>query len=415
MRGRDRGVAPASLGHDRDGDRPRPARHRPLRAAHRPPACSRTARRSRCPGETDHPPPLDLPDSARNAVVYLALPIRQAGAVEVADSDDRGPLRRAAVRGLRHALGLAAARRTAGRPAAPALPARDRRARRLSCASAWPGSSEVTADRRVVLDEHWIPPSLVCSAAPPLAGLIAELAGMLNQRGEALAARLTAPGTRGRRRGRRFPAAADDQPLAEAAGALGRRRPTSIPRLFTRSSCRWRASSPPSPRRRAGRTPIRPIVMTTCSAASRRWSPICGARCPRCSSRRRSQIPLQERRYGVRVGPIIDRSILRASSFVLTVQADVPTETVAAAVPLAGQDRRGRAYPRTGQRGHAGYRGAAAAGRAAAAAVLCRRARISSSTAPARIGSRCRSSGGFAIHVSGDFPNLRLELWAIRG
>ena len=26
-----------------------------------------------------------------------------------------------------------------------------------------------------------------------------------------------------------------------------------------------------------------------------------------------------------------------------------------------------------------------------------------------------QNSGGFAIHVSGDFPNLRLELWAIRG
>jgi type VI secretion system protein ImpJ len=26
-----------------------------------------------------------------------------------------------------------------------------------------------------------------------------------------------------------------------------------------------------------------------------------------------------------------------------------------------------------------------------------------------------QSSGGFAIHVSGDFPELKMELWAIRG
>ena len=57
--------------------------------------------------------------------------------------------------------------------------------------------NEVTADRRIILDERWIPPSLVCSATPPLAGLIAELSGMLNQRGEALAARMTAPGQAG--------------------------------------------------------------------------------------------------------------------------------------------------------------------------------------------------------------------------
>ena len=40
------------------------------------------------PRETDHPPPLDLGESTRNAVVYLAAPVRQAGAVEVGAADD---------------------------------------------------------------------------------------------------------------------------------------------------------------------------------------------------------------------------------------------------------------------------------------------------------------------------------------
>ena len=44
----------------------------------------------------------------------------------------RGPLRRAAVRGIRHAFGLAAAGRAASRPTAPALSAGDRRTHRLS-------------------------------------------------------------------------------------------------------------------------------------------------------------------------------------------------------------------------------------------------------------------------------------------
>jgi type VI secretion system protein ImpJ len=26
-----------------------------------------------------------------------------------------------------------------------------------------------------------------------------------------------------------------------------------------------------------------------------------------------------------------------------------------------------------------------------------------------------QASGGFAVHVSGDFPKLNIELWAIRG
>ena len=42
------------------------------------------------PAETDHPPPLDLPESTRNAIVYLAAPIRQAGAVEIAMNGSEG-------------------------------------------------------------------------------------------------------------------------------------------------------------------------------------------------------------------------------------------------------------------------------------------------------------------------------------
>jgi len=36
------------------------------------------------PTETDHPRPLELPDGTRDTIVYLALPIRQPGAVEIA-------------------------------------------------------------------------------------------------------------------------------------------------------------------------------------------------------------------------------------------------------------------------------------------------------------------------------------------
>ncbi len=84
------------------------------------------------PGETDHPPPLELPESARNVLVYLALPVRQAGAVEVADSATEGRYAARPFEAYRHPLGIAAARRIAGRAAAPSLPARYRRTHRLS-------------------------------------------------------------------------------------------------------------------------------------------------------------------------------------------------------------------------------------------------------------------------------------------
>jgi type VI secretion system protein ImpJ len=42
------------------------------------------------PGDLPPPPPLDIPKDARDVVVYLTLPARQAGAVEFRSADDRG-------------------------------------------------------------------------------------------------------------------------------------------------------------------------------------------------------------------------------------------------------------------------------------------------------------------------------------
>ena len=198
VRGARAGAAPASLGHDRLRARSRPARHRPIRAASAT-GVFEDGTPFALPGETDHPPPLDLPESARNVLVYLALPIRQAGAVEVADSGHA----RAATRARpfeaydTHSASPQPAELQIGRLRLRYLLETDERTGYLCIGLA--RVTEVTADRRIVLDERWIPPALVCSAAPPLAGLIAELAGMLNQRGEALAARHDRAGPGGRR------------------------------------------------------------------------------------------------------------------------------------------------------------------------------------------------------------------------
>ena len=118
---------------------------------------------------------------------------------------------------------------TAGRAPAPALPAGDRRARRLPLHR--PGADHRGHGRPPGHAGRALDPAGAASAprAPPLAGLIAEFAGMLNQRGEALAARLTAAGRTRRRRGRRLPAAAVDQPLAERCWRTGPMPATSIP------------------------------------------------------------------------------------------------------------------------------------------------------------------------------------------
>ena len=124
-------------------------------------------------------------------------------------------------------------------------------------------------------------------------------------------------------------------------------------------------------------------------------------------------IPLQDRRYGVRVGLITDRSILRASSFVLTVHADVPTENLR------------RLFPSQVKIGAVEHIRDLV--NVAIPGIAVRPLPVAPRQIPFHAGAtyfeldrnsphwqQMQTSGGFAIHVSGDFPNLRLELWAIR-
>src|SRR6201990_2932198 len=143
------------------------------------------------PGETDQPVPLDLPETTRNALVYLVLPMRQAGSVEItANGSAEGRYEQRQFEAYdTHSGSPQPPEGEVGRLRLRYILETDNRAGYHAIALA--RVIEVGADRRVTLDEQWIPPALVCSAAAPLTGLLAELAGMLNQRGEALAARLT--------------------------------------------------------------------------------------------------------------------------------------------------------------------------------------------------------------------------------
>jgi len=124
-------------------------------------------------------------------------------------------------------------------------------------------------------------------------------------------------------------------------------------------------------------------------------------------------IPLQERRHGVRVGPIVDRTILRAASFVLCVQSEVPTESLRRLFPTQvkiGAVEQIRELVNVALPG-----------------IAVRPLPVAPRQIPFYAGAsyfeldrnsphwqHMQNSGGFAIHVSGDFPGLRIELWAIR-
>jgi type VI secretion system protein ImpJ len=272
---------------------------------------------------------------------------------------------------------------------------------------------EVGSDRRVTLDERWIAPALLCSATPPLAGLLSELAGMLNQRGEALAARLTQPGGRGVADVSDFlllQSVNRAQKLISHWAEAGAVHPADLYAALVQMAGDF-ATFTEAKRRPSNYPPYRHADL------QRSFDPVIADLRRSLSSvieQNAIPIPLQERRHGVRVGPITDRGILRASNFVLTVQADVPAETLRRLFP--SQVKIG-AVEQIRELVNVALPG-----------IAVRPLPVAPRQLPFYAGAtyfeldinspywqQMQSSGGFAIHVSGDFPNLNLELWAIRG
>ena len=364
------------------------------------------------PGEANHPPPLDVPDSARNILVYLALPTRQAGAVEVADAATEGRyLARPFEAYDTHSASPTPAELQVGRLKMRYLLETEERAGYLCLALA--RITEVTADKRVILDERWIPPAMVCSAVAPLSGLVAELSGMLNQRGEALAARMTAPGQAGVAQVADFlllqsingwqnvlahwADAANVHPetlytaLVQMAGEfatfLETRRPTAYPAY--RHDDLQRSFAPV----------VADLRRSLSAVLEADRDPDPAARGAAWRARRADHRSL--------------RCCARRISC-MTVQCDVPAETLRRVFPAQvkiGAVENIRELVNVALPG-----------------IAVRPLPVAPRQLPFYAGAtyfeldrgsphwqQMQNSGGFAIHVSGDFPNIRLELWAIRG
>jgi type VI secretion system protein ImpJ len=125
-------------------------------------------------------------------------------------------------------------------------------------------------------------------------------------------------------------------------------------------------------------------------------------------------IPLEVKRFGIRVGVIQDRSLLDSAVFVLASRADLPAEEfkrmfvaqvkagpverIADLVNLGlpGLTLRSMPAPPRQVPYHSGFQ-------------------YFEIEPSGDLWRQLRASGGIAIHAAGEFPGLQIELWAIRG
>lgn len=272
--------------------------------------------------------------------------------------------------------------------------------------------AERRSDGRVLLDNQYIAPLLHVSEHLVAEGHLREVMGLLHQRGDTLAARLAQPGRAG------VGEIADFlllQICNRYEPLLGHLRQCSVlhpERLYALLLALAGDLS-------TFRDSKRPIAfpsydhddLAICFGAV-----MADLRQSLSMVREQSAIPieLQERKYGIRVAIIADLELQRSATFVLAVNAQLPSEQLRTRFPSQakiGPAERIRDLVNLQLPG-VGLRALPVAPRQIPFHAGC--CYFELETRGNEMWRQLETSGGLAMHISGEFPGLELEFWAIR-
>lgn len=367
------------------------------------------------PGSVDLPPALDVPADTKDCVVYLSVPRRRQGAPE---ADPTG----AELSNTRFRMADVEVTDTTGSSRKPATLTVgklrlqfalevDDLADRLVIPIA--RIIEVRPDQEVLLDTAFVPSCLDIRAAPPLAAFLQELEGLLSHRMTALAGRIAQSGTT---RG-----AAEIQdflllqtinrllPVVQLAQGIENYHPLHFYRDCL--ALAGELSTFMAPQKHPPDFPdYTHHDLTPCFAVVIRYL---RQYLSSVLEQTAVSIPLELRKYGISVGVIADRKLIGTAGFVLAVSAGVPSENIRR--HFAGQAKVG-AVEEIRQLVNSALPGIPMRPLPVAPRQIPYASDVVyfelDSDSP--IWGKMTTSGGIAVHVAGDYPGLKLELWAIR-
>ena len=359
------------------------------------------------------PEPIDIPAGMRDEAVVLALPLRRAGARE-ADAEAYEDL-------VRHRVleSEVPDSNTAGeRAAVLQLGQLHTRLMRAGEASdAWTTLNiarvvERRVDNQVQLDRMLLPPLLDVAGHAVVRAWLDELLGLLRQRGEALAGRMTQSGTGGVAEIADFLLLQTVNRNEPVFAQLAKSAMLHPQHFFEHALALAGDLATFRDARRAAQ--FGPYVHDDLALSFR----------PVMDDLRRSlsmvleqsaiRIELHDRKHGVRVAVIADVELQRNATFVLAVNAQMPSEALRARFPTQvkiGPVERIRDLVNLALPGvaltplpvaprqipfHAGAN------------------YFELETRNSDLWRQLEQSGGVAMHIAGDFPGLDLAFWAIR-
>ncbi|MBV6690214.1 type VI secretion system baseplate subunit TssK [Xanthomonas euvesicatoria pv. physalidis] len=367
------------------------------------------------PDRDPAPPALDVPANCRDQVVSLALPLRATAQPDSAWPDGDGS------RLARYRVGEAEVGDASGSIAGTVLLEVGVLASRLRLQSE-PGEGlvevpmarivECRADRRVILDDAFIPTASRIEGAARLSTLLAELLGLLHQRGQALAERV---------------AGSDRGGVAEIADVLM----LQVINRYQPLVAHW--ASAPLEHPEALYCVLLGMAgeLATFTRASKRSGPfppyahdaLQASFEPVVASLRESlsavleqsaiAVPLQQHKYGVWVGMVPDPALLDSAAFVLAVKADLRAEDLRKRLPTEskiGPVEKIRDLVNLQLPGVA-VSALAMAPRQVPYHAGCAYFELDRQSS---LWKTLRTSGGVALHFGSGFPGLELELWAVR-
>lgn len=368
------------------------------------------------PSADDHPRPLDVPGDLRNAIVHLALPIRRPGAFEARLEARSGqPLRWAA-----HETEIPDTIEDSEGSAPVMVGKLDltlmHDQQELTGYVTLPVARliEKRLDGALVLDPEFIPTALSCDVSAKLGGFLAEMRGLLQHRGSAIAARLADPG------GKSVAEISDfltlmminrNEAVLRHLGTLADLHPQDFYRTLTGLAGEIATFTESG----SNRPPEFAAYQHNDLQAS--FAPLVGFLRDALSAvfeQTAIPIPLEDRAYGIRVGKITDRSLFSDCTFVLAARSSIDGDLIRTNLPkrtTIGAVERIRDLVNL-QLGGAPIRPLPAEPRQIPFRASMIYFEVNTSSEDWHLIER---SGGVAIHVSGDVPDLELELWAIRG
>lgn len=369
------------------------------------------------PADDPAPAALEVPENVKNAEIFLSIPLMTPTRDEVSWSDsDEASLARFGPREEVIRDSAAVERneeieiQTGGLRTTLLIEGDERSD--FTCL----GVAEVVerrADSSVIMDQRYIPTSVNCLESPILQGFAVEVQGLVRHRAQALAARLGQSGQQGVAEVSDFLLLQLVNRFAPVLAHLSQQQGVHPEALYqTLLSLAGEIATFTQPDKLSQEFPpyqhdglresFEPVMQSLRSALSM------------VLEQNAISIPLVDRKFGVRVGKITDRSLLRDANFILAVKAAVKMETLRANLPKqikigsveVIKDLVNKQIPGIG---------------ISALPVAPRQI-------PYHVGysyfeldrnnqywEMLNKTGAVALHIAGDYPDLDLELWAIRG